>query len=524
MAPRLADLVTLPRCTLHSRKLRPSRKAALGAAALAWFLAGCSSQGSQGRDSGTSADAAQSDGGYGSFDAARADVVVRVTLTAEKGSVAGQGYDLDADRVASEGASDPSADFYLSTRMIVSLGGKGTFCSKGLGYATPLDVPLDATGCVWGVAELGGNVVRPASLYAGAGFLVRSPDGQVIARLVIVSDVLPEAGPTEVVFDVAAVGPTSVDRRWTIQEFALPGPDSRPHDILAGIGGVMWFTEQKGTVGRISMTGRLAEYPVPKGTAEIVFLGGIAQSVDGDIWTSSAWFPADVYKVGRRTTTELFTILDTPIIHATAGDLAITPDGTLWGTALHNSTSMPDGIFRMTPAGVVSEFPIRPEATPPLGLTGPAGLAFGPDGNVWFVEALGHRIGRITPAGVVTEFPIPTPEARPTSIVLGTDGALWFTEEYGHKIGRITTSGEITEFPLPGQAQPMNIAAAPDGNLWFTEYDVATNSIGRITPAGVVTEFPIPTPASQPWDIAIAANGTVWFTEYLGNKIGRLTP
>jgi len=39
----------------------------------------------------------------------------------------------------------------------------------------------------------------------------------------------------------------------------------------------------------------------------------------------------------------------------------------------------------------------------------------------------------------VTEFPIPTPASYPANgIVTGRDGNLWFTEYYGNKIGRIS--------------------------------------------------------------------------------------
>ncbi len=34
----------------------------------------------------------------------------------------------------------------------------------------------------------------------------------------------------------------------------------------------------------------------------------------------------------------------------------------------------------------------------------PHGITAGPDGNLWFTEETGNRIGRITPLGVVTEF------------------------------------------------------------------------------------------------------------------------
>jgi streptogramin lyase len=42
-------------------------------------------------------------------------------------------------------------------------------------------------------------------------------------------------------------------------------------------------------------------------------------------------------------------------------------------------------------------------------------------------------------AGTITEFPIPTISSFPTGITAGPDGNLWFTESSGGKIGRITT-------------------------------------------------------------------------------------
>jgi len=82
--------------------------------------------------------------------------------------------------------------------------------------------------------------------------------------------------------------------------------------------------------------------------------------------------------------------------------------------------------------------------------------------------------------GTVTEFPTPTTDSAPWGIAAGPDGNLWFTETNGNKIGRITTSGTITEFPLPTAGSgPSDIAAGPDGNLWFTE---GAGKIGRIKP------------------------------------------
>jgi virginiamycin B lyase len=82
-----------------------------------------------------------------------------------------------------------------------------------------------------------------------------------------------------------------------------------------------------------------------------------------------------------------------------------------------------------------------------------------------------------------TEFPIPTPDSEPSGIVTGSDGNLWFTEGEGNKIGRITTTGgptdyigrmttagALAEFPIPTlEAAPLGITTGPNGNLWFVE-------------------------------------------------------
>jgi len=111
----------------------------------------------------------------------------------------------------------------------------------------------------------------------------------------------------------------------------------------------------------------------------------------------------------------------------------------------------------------------------PLSLTG------GPDGNIWFTEHNGNRIGRITPAGDVTEFSAGiSAGASLNGITAGPDGSLWFCEESQRKIGRITTAGVVTEFSAGVTGACRGITSGPDGNLWFTEpYD---DRIGRIAP------------------------------------------
>jgi virginiamycin B lyase len=122
---------------------------------------------------------------------------------------------------------------------------------------------------------------------------------------------------------------------------------------------------------------------------------------------------------------------------------------------------------------------------------------WGPDGNLWFTEYAGNKIGRMNPAGQVINEYLLASNSLPIGIAVGPDGNLWFTENSGNKIGRITTAGQLTEFQTDQNDLPMGIAAGPDGNLWFTGQG---GKIGQITIVGVRTEFPLP--GSYPAGIA----------------------
>ncbi len=124
----------------------------------------------------------------------------------------------------------------------------------------------------------------------------------------------------------------------------------------------------------------------------------------------------------------------------------------------------------------------------------------------------------------INEYTIPTADSRPFQIIAGPDGNMWFTELTGGKIGRITTSGVISEFSLPNHfCQPEWIAAGPDGNLWFTEScpPPTGHRIGRITPNGVVTEFSLPNPSESPVSLIAGKNGALWYL-IGGRKIGKV--
>jgi streptogramin lyase len=204
--------------------------------------------------------------------------------------------------------------------------------------------------------------------------------------------------------------------------------------------------------------------------------------------------------------TVTFTEFPIPTSNSTPNYITKGPDGNLWFTEEAGSK-----IGKITPSGKITEFQVSTSQTNLFGITA------GPDGNIWFTEEFTSKIGKITPSGTITEYPT---SGNPYGITAGPDGNIWFTED-GNTIGRITPSGTITEFPLPSSGNPnIGITAGPDGNIWFTVY--SPNRIGRITPSGTVTEFQVPTSAG-PVGITTGPDGHLWFTEQFGNTIGKIT-
>jgi virginiamycin B lyase len=102
-------------------------------------------------------------------------------------------------------------------------------------------------------------------------------------------------------------------------------------------------------------------------------------------------------------------------------------------------------------------------------------ITLGPDGNLWFTEPGADElapedfgqvdaVARITPSGIITEFPV-TRGSRPTDATAGAHGNIWFTEIAASQIGRIPPAGVlIGEYPTPTpNSGPLGITDGPTG-------------------------------------------------------------
>ncbi len=194
--------------------------------------------------------------------------------------------------------------------------------------------------------------------------------------------------------------------------------------------------------------------------------------------------------------------------------------------------------------------------------TYPEGAAGGPDGNVWFVEHFGNKVGRITPTGSITTYATAS-GAEPRRITSGTDGNMWFSEN-AKKVGRITPSGKITEFSTYNKSESVAIATGPSGWIWYAEpversisainpsntaetlhkhtFPIGTtpgemalgpdgnmwvvlggvNKIAKVTASGATTEYALPA-GSKPVSITAGPGNSMWFTNVGTKKVGKIT-
>jgi streptogramin lyase len=202
--------------------------------------------------------------------------------------------------------------------------------------------------------------------------------------------------------------------------------------------------------------------------------------------------------------------------HNPAG-VAAGPDGNVWFTDDGGAGSM-NAVGRITPSGTITEFTAGLNAG-----ASPGAVTTGPDGNIWFSDiGTTPAIGRITPSGTITEFSTGlNAGAYPGALTVGPDGNIWFIDEgTTPAIGRITPSGVITEFTagLPAGSYPYAITAGPDGNVWFVDGDLLAATpaaaIGKITPNGTITEYSTGLQAGAlPDSLAAGADGDLWFVD-----------
>ena len=254
---------------------------------------------------------------------------------------------------------------------------------------------------------------------------------------------------------------------------AGPKRDSNPAEIVAGPGGLLWFTESGNTAGGIGRidptTGQFSQLEIPN-SGDVDTLAEKATSGIFFEPPNTVWFtlPTSSY-IGKATWSALGTTTVTlkklPCCSKQPHGIAVGADGFLYiATALGVARANPalDDYSGASPA----DFTIFDEGLDTF--EQPNDVTPGSDGNVWFTVTGQPKLGRITPAGTITPFPLPAGTV-PANLLLGADGNVWATATRADRIVRVTPAGEVAEFALAPNSGPNGIANGPGGVIGFAE-------------------------------------------------------
>jgi len=195
-------------------------------------------------------------------------------------------------------------------------------------------------------------------------------------------------------------------------------------------------------------------------------------------------------------------------------------------------------------------------------LYGPSSVLLLSNGNLIIADQQNNRIRQVTPAGIITTIAgsgahnlyapgipaIASPMDWPGALAVDAEGQIYFTELHGNRIGRINTNGRLSTiagngFPGSGgdgaQAtlaqlrRPAGIAIDRNGVLYIA--DTGNHRIRRVT-AGVITtiagtgtagfsgdgESAVSAMLDNPMDVKVDSRGNVYIADTGNHRVRRI--
>jgi streptogramin lyase len=169
-------------------------------------------------------------------------------------------------------------------------------------------------------------------------------------------------------------------------------------------------------------------------TIDVIDPADIAVDGAGNAWFSQSQRNADLTSNISRIDKATNTVTDTFVVDAAATDLAVSPaDGKIWFSARfpNFSTGADAGVGFVDPSNGNQAFFSVPT-------NGPADIAAGVDGSIWFTQTLKGNAASVTNAGVITEFKA-VKGSGPEGIVVAANGDPWYTMRDANKIGALVS-------------------------------------------------------------------------------------
>ncbi|MCL4519413.1 MAG: SMP-30/gluconolactonase/LRE family protein, partial [Thaumarchaeota archaeon] len=269
----------------------------------------------------------------------------------------------------------------------------------------------------------------------------------------------------------------------------------------------------------------ITEYPTETSTSSP---NGIATDSQGNVWFALEGETAIAELYPSNNTMHVFPLPEPKNPGLTTWGIAVDNTRNLvWFTDSNNNSIWAFNIL-------TSNFTKHPLLTK---FAFPYQLALDNQGNVWFTELYGNKIGEITVQGQLGEFAVPAPNSSSLSYGPGPSGItvdkknneVWFTEAFTNSVASYL-NGHFELYNLSNLiTAPVGIAIDSKGNLWITqhgpsfisEFNPETHYFRTIS-TSIQTSPNEGT--SLPYFIQVDSRGNVWFNEHYGNAIAMFSP
>lgn len=206
-----------------------------------------------------------------------------------------------------------------------------------------------------------------------------------------------------------------------ITTFNVPTANSQPYDIAAGPDGALWFTEFAGNkIGRITTDGSITnEFPLPAGNT------GPWGIVNGPAGSSRVYFTSSGNgAVGLLTMAGTFSTTATSNTGSSPRGI-VTNQGNVWFTMFGLSS-----IGNLVTDTQVASSSIGQQASY---------IALGPSNTMWLTTAANQVMQLSDRGAVVGTYSLSVANAQPAGLALGPDQNMWVALPGANSIARVST-------------------------------------------------------------------------------------
>ena len=216
----------------------------------------------------------------------------------------------------------------------------------------------------------------------------------------------------------------------------LPDASMQPQDIAAGPGNSMWFTELGGRIGRVTMAGAVSMFTVPWANSQPHSIAAGPASVDGLYFTDSG---AD--RVGF-----------------------VVSDGSIYSNQVLIADSTPSGIvnvddamwFVMSGTNKLAKILQRDSLLETSVVGAPTAIAKGVGNTMWISLSARNTVAKYSVQGApLAEYPLTSPNSLPAGLAEGPDTNLWVAQTNAGKIARVL-SGQVPVATTAPSITPAN--------------------------------------------------------------------